>query len=240
MDPLAAHAAAMPDKPAVIDDRPGEAVRSMTFAELNRCVNRIASGLRGRGVVAGAKVMWGGQNSLELVAFTHAARKIGAIAVPLNYRLTDEETTYVVTNSDTELVWLDAEFADRFERIRPAIPAVRDVVVFGGDARPGQVLADEFLGDDVEPAEPATAPGTMIYTSGTTGKPKGAVKTGSASLEQSRGLLELHRLPARRRLHHHRAALPLAVPAGSWASPTRWARRWCCSASSTPRTGCGC
>ena len=43
MDLLAAHAAANPDKPAVIDDRPGETVRRQTFAELNRYANRIAT-----------------------------------------------------------------------------------------------------------------------------------------------------------------------------------------------------
>ena len=191
MDQLAAHADTTPDKPAVIDDRPGETPRTMTFVELNSFANRIASGLLERGARPGSKLMWCGKNSLELVAFTHAARKVGALAVPLNYRLSDEETTYVVTNSDTELVWVDAEFAALFDRIRPDIDNVRDVVVFGGDARDGQVPADDFLGEDVEPVEPETPAGTMIYTSGTTGHPKGAVKTGAASIEQSKGLLDL-------------------------------------------------
>lgn len=175
----------------MIDDRPGETPRTMTFAELNSCANRIALGLLERGAGPGSKLLWCGKNSLELVAFTHAARKVGALAVPLNYRLSDEETTYVVTNSDTELVWTDAEFAPLFNRIRPAIANVRDVVVFGGDALAGQVADDDFIGDDVEPPEPAVPAGTMIYTSGTTGHPKGAVKTGGASLEQSKGLLDL-------------------------------------------------
>ncbi len=191
MDQLAAHAAAMPDKVAVIDDRPGETPRSMTFGELNSFANRIASGLMERGANAGSKLLWCGKNSLELVAFTHAARKIGALAVPLNYRLSDGETTYVVTNSDSELAWIDAEFAPLFDRIRPDIGNVRDVVVFGGDPLAGQVAVDDFLGDDVEPPQPSTPAGTMIYTSGTTGHPKGAVKTGGASLEQSKGLLDL-------------------------------------------------
>lgn len=191
MDQLASHAAAMPDKVAVIDDRPGEDVRSMTFAELNSFANHIASGLLERGAGAGSKLIWCGKNSLELVAFTHAARKVGALAVPLNYRLSDAETTYVVTNSDSELAWIDAEFAPLFARVRADIGNVRDVVVFGGDPHDGQVGVDDFLGDDVEPPEPDTPAGTMIYTSGTTGHPKGAVKTGGASLEQSKGLLDL-------------------------------------------------
>ncbi len=191
MDQLATYANLTPTKTAVVDDRPGHAPRSMTFRELNSYTNRIASGLLDRGTRPGAKLMWCGKNSLELVAFTHAARKLGALAVPLNYRLSDDETTYVVTNSDTEFVWVDVEFAPLFERIRPRIDNVRDVVVFGGAARDGQVAEADFLGDDVEPPEPAVPAGTMIYTSGTTGHPKGAVKTGGASLEQSKGLLDL-------------------------------------------------
>lgn len=163
----------------------------MSFAELNACANRIASGLLERGAGPGSKLLWCGKNSLELVAFTHAARKVGALAVPLNYRLSDEETTYVVTNSDTELIWTDAEFAPLFDRIRPAIDDVRTVVVFGGEALAGQLADDDFMGADVEPPEPAVPAGTMIYTSGTTGHPKGAVKTGGSSLEQSKGLLDL-------------------------------------------------
>ena len=79
---------------------------------------------------------------------------------------------------------------------------------------------------------------TMIYTSGTTGKPKGALRRGAADPAQVAAMLAAHRLHARRRLHHHRPALPLAAPAASWASRRRSARRSCCSASSTPRTGC--
>ena len=191
MDLLTKHAERMPDKVAVIDDRPGEPVRSMTFGDLNRYVNRIANGLLERGVGPGAKVLWGGKNSLEQLAFVHAGRKVGCITVPLNYRLSDEETVYIVDNSDSELVWMDGEYAGMFERIAPALDKVRDVVIFAGDPRPGQVAEADFLGDETEPTLPEVAAGTMIYTSGTTGHPKGAVKTGMASLEQTSGLFHL-------------------------------------------------
>jgi hypothetical protein len=54
-----------------------------------------------------------------------------------NYRLTPEETAYIVEDSDAVLVWVDAEYADGFTRIRSQIPRVREIVVFGGAVPPG-------------------------------------------------------------------------------------------------------
>ncbi len=191
MDLLSAHAAATPDKVAVIDDRPGEPARSMTFAEFNHCANRLANGLVDAGVTPGSKVMWLGQNSLEVLAFTHAARKAGTISVPLNYRLSDPESVYVINNSDSVVVYADAEFAPMLHRIRDQIPAIDHVVVFGGEPLAGQRSEQDFCGSDDEIELDQSTSGTMIYTSGTTGNPKGAVRHTTSSPEQSMGLLQL-------------------------------------------------
>ena len=55
----------------------------------------------------------------------NAARKLGVTAVPLNYRLSDEEATYVTDHCDATIVYVDAEFAPMFERIRAGLPKVR-------------------------------------------------------------------------------------------------------------------
>ena len=52
----------------------------------------------------------------------NAARKLGVTAVPLNYRLSDEEATYVTDHCDATIVYVDAEFAPMFERIRGELP----------------------------------------------------------------------------------------------------------------------
>lgn len=196
MDQITAHAQALPDKIAVIDDRPGATARTMTFAELDLYTNRIANGLIDRGVGPGDKVMWLGQNSIELLAFTHAARKVSAVAVPLNYRLTDDESIYVIDNSDASLVFADAEFSTLLERIRDRIPTVEHVVIFHGPAEvsklpDGQLLEADFLGSDQAIDRDQALAGTMIYTSGTTGNPKGAVKRSNAGLDQRKALLDL-------------------------------------------------
>ncbi len=166
-------------KPALIDDRPDGTVNQWSFTDLEANANRLAHVLRGHGVGPGTKIMVCGQNSCWVVAFGHASRKIGAVAVPLNYRLTPEEATYVVDNSDTEVVFCDAEFASLFATIRPQTPKVRAILVFDGEPGPDMINATEALA-----AAPTTPPGpkpaevgqSMIYTSGTTGKPKGAVR----------------------------------------------------------------
>ena len=71
------------------------------------------------------KLVWCGQNSLGVVVLINAARKIGATAVPLNYRLSDDEAAYVTDHSDAVLVYVDAEYAPLFERIRDELPEGR-------------------------------------------------------------------------------------------------------------------
>ena len=64
----------------------------------------------------------------------NAARKLGVTAVPLNYRLSDEEATYVTDHSDANIVYVDVEFAPMFERIRGQLPKVDHFLVFDGAA----------------------------------------------------------------------------------------------------------
>ena len=174
-DPLQLYADTAPDRPAVVE---GDAVT--TYAELNREVNRLASGLASLGVRKGEVAVWCGPNSREVIAFMHAARKLGLMAVPLAYRFTADEMAYVIDNSGAALVMVDAEQAPTVAELEGRVPNLREVVVHRGE-HPGFRSWDSVLalGTDDEPP-PSGAEGlgaTMIYTSGTTGKPKGARRT---------------------------------------------------------------
>ena len=181
-DILSIYAEAQPDKPGVIDDKgPGDVV-VWSYAELEAQSNRVANVLLSLGSGPGHKVIWCGPNSPEVVAVMNATRKIGAVAVPLNYRLTPEEALYVINHSDAEIAYVDAENAAMFAGLRGQLEKVRHILAVGGPAPEG------MLGDDDIAAASDQAPdvgeaggtgGTMIYTSGTTGKPKGAVRTGT-------------------------------------------------------------
>jgi fatty-acyl-CoA synthase/long-chain acyl-CoA synthetase len=192
-DLLTAHATANPDRTAVIDDRTGGDVRIITYAELEARANQLANVLRDHGVTPNDKVVWCGQNSVGIVEFVNAARKVGAVAVPLNYRLSDEEAAYVVDHSDAELVYVDAEFAPLFERVRPDISKVDRILVFDGAGPASMIDCDPLVAaaDDapVEADGEEAAGATMIYTSGTTGKPKGALRTSVGGQEQLGAML---------------------------------------------------
>jgi fatty-acyl-CoA synthase/long-chain acyl-CoA synthetase len=192
-DVLARIAESQPAKTAVIDDRPDGRVEALSFAELDAEVNRLANALRSRGVGLGSKLVWWGMNSIGVVRVMHAARKIGATAVPMNYRLTDEEAAFVVDDCDAETVYVDAEFAERAARILPRTPKVRQVLVYDGPAPPHTEPLAELLAaaSPEEPPPPAEPAATIIYTSGTTGRPKGALRRGLGDPEQIRRMVEL-------------------------------------------------
>jgi acyl-CoA synthetase (AMP-forming)/AMP-acid ligase II len=200
-DILSMYAQSQPDKPGVIDDKPDGTVVTWTYAELEAQANRVANLLLSLGVSPGTKVLWCGPNSPEIVAVMSAARKIGAVAVPLNYRLTPEEALYVINHSDAEIAYVDCEHAPMFAALRDRLEKVRHIIAVGGpdpgtrDGTPAGMLT----GADIA-AAPAEAPdvgdaagpgGTMIYTSGTTGKPKGAVRGGAPDVEVLGALLNL-------------------------------------------------
>ncbi len=166
-----------PGRDAVVDDRPGEAPRRLTWAELDDVTARLAGALVGLGVVAGDRVLWCGANSLETVTMTHAIRRAGATSVPIPYRLTAEEMAYLVADSGGVVAWVDAAQRETFGEAAATVPQLRHTVVFGGEPGPGQLPADDLMAA-AAPA-PAASTGetrTMIYTSGTTGQPKGAVR----------------------------------------------------------------
>ena len=193
-DILSVYARSQPGKAGVIDDRPDGTVVVWTYAELGAQANRVANLLLSLGAGPGAKVLWCGPNSPEVVAVMSATRKIGAVAVPLNYRLTPDEALYVINHSDAEVAYVDYQYAPMFAAFGGQLEKVRHVIAVGGPAPEG------MLGDADIAAAAADAPdvgdatgggGTMIYTSGTTGKPKGAVRSGPPDPEALGALLNL-------------------------------------------------
>jgi len=194
-DFLTAHAAAQPDKLAVIDDRPGQPVRALTFAQLEEQANRLGNVLAAHGAGPGGKVVWCGPNTTEVVVAINACRKVGVTAVPLNYRLSPDEAAYVVDHCDATIAVVDAEHAPMFERIRPEIPKVATVLVYGGSAGAGQedMAALMAAAPITEPPAPSAdeVAATMIYTSGTTGKPKGALRRGAGDPAQLGAMVQL-------------------------------------------------
>src|SRR5215471_16613363 len=152
-DLLTLYASAQPGKLAVVDDRPGADVVAWTYARLEAEANRLANALASLGVGPGEKVIWCGPNSPQVVAVVNATRKLGAVAVPLSYRLTAAEARFIVIHSDACAAYVDAEYA----HLMPApqdgrVGNLRHVLVYGGTAPAG------MLGEDLVARAPAGPP----------------------------------------------------------------------------------
>lgn len=176
VDQLERHAMMQPDAPAL-----RFVGNTMTWADLRRRVAALAGALSGRGVGFGDRVMILMLNRTEFVESVLAANMIGAIAVPLNFRLTPTEIAVLVEDCVAHVMLTEAALAPVAIGVRNIQPLLSVIVVAGGSSQDSVFGYEDLLneaGDVHEPVDiPNDSPALIMYTSGTTGRPKGAVLT---------------------------------------------------------------
>ncbi|MFD0853630.1 AMP-binding protein, partial [Actinomadura adrarensis] len=145
--------------------------RDITYGEVYERSTRLAHALRGLGVEPGTRVAYLGHNNPAFVESLFATHMLGAIFVPLNFRLAAPEIEYMLGQSGTRVL-IHAPECDR---------AVSGLESYSGTK---VALASEYepllASGGTEPIDvPVTLddPALILYTSGTTGKPKGAILT---------------------------------------------------------------
>ncbi|WP_223166740.1 long-chain-fatty-acid--CoA ligase [Nonomuraea sp. SYSU D8015] len=177
-DQLARHARSVPDAVALRMDGVDR-----TYRELDARVNRLAHALAARGAGPGERVVVMASNTLEMPEVFFACARLGAICVPVNFRLHAEEVAYQLADSGAVLAVVESGLAATFARAWKDVPTVRHCLVVGAGDEP---LTDMERYDDALRDAPGTDPGVVVdlyapafimYTSGTTGRPKGAVLT---------------------------------------------------------------
>src|SRR6478736_9520715 len=173
---LARHASMQPDATAL-----RFLGHTTTWGELDRRVTALAGALSRRGVGSSDRVLVLMLNRTEFIESFLAATKLGAIAVPVNFRMTPPEIAFLVSDCQAQIVITEAVLANVATAVRDIDPTLKTVIVAGG-ATDDEVLSyDDVIaepGDAPEPVDiPNDSPALIMYTSGTTGRPKGAVLT---------------------------------------------------------------
>ncbi|MBA1148188.1 long-chain fatty acid--CoA ligase [Ectothiorhodospiraceae bacterium WFHF3C12] len=155
----------------------------LDYGTLNSRVNRVAQALAARGVDKGDRVSLLMLNSNAFLETFFACAKLGAIAVPLNFRLSPGEISFILADAGARVIVYHPRFTPLFESIRGETALEHGIAVCGPDEAPldGDADYERTIAEQPD-AEPQALvrqddPLMMMYTSGTTGKPKGAVLT---------------------------------------------------------------
>jgi acyl-CoA synthetase (AMP-forming)/AMP-acid ligase II len=152
--------------------------RETTYLRLHEESNRTANALRAAGLPTGARVAYLGRESEHYYEIAIGCAKSGTVLVPVNWRLTPEEVEHILRDSHTELIFVEREFAEIVERIRPDLPRPLAVIALDtADRRAAGFLAWKADQPDTCPEQTTGPPDpfAQVYTSGTTGLPKGVV-----------------------------------------------------------------
>lgn len=177
-DLLTHRALLMPEREALVELASGQ---RYSFAALNARANRLAHFLRDRlKVEKGDRVSILAHNSVAYCDLFYAVGKIGALLVPLNWRLAARELAYIVDDSRPKALFCGPEFTVTLAALRAQVDP-GTCVALECAAIDGGLNYDEGLASapETEPERPlgldAEDPYCLLYTSGTTGQPKGAV-----------------------------------------------------------------
>ena len=166
------HAARTPDKPVAVhgDD-------TVTYRQMADRSAAVAAGLAARGVGPGDVVALLSYNNVEFLTTIFAANHVGAIAMPINWRLAAEEVRYILDHSQARVLVCDAELLELGDAAASQVDAdIAKVCIAPSPVAGWERFADldgsrpvarvEVQGDDLH---------RLMYTSGTTGRPKGVM-----------------------------------------------------------------
>ena len=172
-DLIARNAAFTPDKLALRFE--GE---TFTYAQLNARIEAAAKALKSEyGIGRGDRVAILSLNRPDYLVLLYACARLGAMMVPLNFRLAIAEQLFILSDAAIKALFVERAFADMIAPLRAQLPEAK---VVGLDFTPDDGSSFDALlaradGDGRNPHVDLEAPLLIVYTSGTTGRPKGAV-----------------------------------------------------------------
>ena len=156
--------------------------RKFTFKDLDEITDRIATSLLKAGVKRGDRIALFLKNCPELVFCYYACFKIGAVAVPINYRYKGRELAYAITNCEAKMLIIHDELFREYADVRNYLNIIEKCYSVTDNDTPADVsrfsdLTAEMDYDIQLPNVDGNDPAVILYTSGTTAKPKGVIHT---------------------------------------------------------------
>jgi fatty-acyl-CoA synthase len=159
------HATRTPDKVAIVFKD-----QHLTYAELMRRIEQLAGFLAMQGIGPDDVVAVFMKNSVAFLEIAFAVSHLGAVFLPINFRLAAEEVDYITSNAGAKLVFADEEFSAIVEKLSAKI------IVGEAAQSDSTVLARDAKGAPMHVRRP-TDLFRLMYTSGTTDRPKGVMHT---------------------------------------------------------------
>jgi fatty-acyl-CoA synthase len=169
-----------------------------SYAALARRIEQRAATLHGAGVESGDVVAWLGYNGSAQLAILFACARLGAIFMPLNWRLTACEHRAMLATAKPRLCFVDEPFVAP-SRHGDVLPRGTQGIALGGSRPPGWQAWDDFVVGAADLAAPRPSidpdsPVLLCYTSGSTGQPKGAMLSHAALEANADGSVHMHGL----------------------------------------------
>ena len=164
-----------PNREAVVD----EGLR-LTYEQFFARCDRWSSALQRMGVRQGDRVAYIAPNTHGQLESFYAVPQIGAVLVPINYRLIADDFSYIINHSGAKVVCVHSDYLEMVDNIRYQIPHVERFIALEG-GRPGWLSYEDLLAsapaDFTRPEIGEEDLLTINYTSGTTSRPKGVMIT---------------------------------------------------------------
>ena len=172
-----------------------------SYADLARRADTVAAALAASGVHTGACVAWLGLNGASQLATLFACARLGAMLMPLNWRLAPPEHRAMLADCPPTLLIADRHFAAQSAEAAIAPPGTRRIAIADA-APPGWRSWDAWLAEGAGRGVPASAgvdagtPLLLCWTSGSTGRPKGVVLSQDALAANADASVDMHALTA--------------------------------------------
>jgi long-chain acyl-CoA synthetase len=151
--------------------------RTLTFAQFKGQVDRLAAGLQKAGIGKGDRIGVLSKNNLEFFLLYGAAAALGAIVIPVNWRLSADEVCFNLNDGTPRMVFADQEYQPLIHGLRNKLPSVRSYCSLGPGGE-GMTDFSSLLGnpEELKPAAVSSEDGfVIIHTAAVAGRPRGAL-----------------------------------------------------------------